>query len=297
VDPFMPKMEVNGAVLHYHVQGDGVPIVFIHPPILTSETFNYQRESLSDEFRIVTFDIRGHGHSDPSKAPLTYPLIAEDMTRLLDALDIGPCFVCGYSTGATVALEAMLTYPARYRGGILLSGMSEISDPWNRARLRAAIAAARLPTGAPISAAIAWGNADMGITYRNLYNQAKRGCVRHFREYCEYSLRYSCTDRLRYLKQPILLVYGTKDRAFFRYADILKAELKNRETYLLKGVGHQLPTKAPRRVNELIRRWVRMQAGVAAGRDEAGIVGKAEGERRPGHVPPPSSEYGEQPQA
>jgi pimeloyl-ACP methyl ester carboxylesterase len=280
-------MEVNGTVLHYHVQGDGVPIVFIHPPTLTSETFNYQREGLSDEFKIVTFDIRGHGHSAPTETPLTYPLIVEDMTRLLDALDIKKCFVCGYSTGASIALEALLTYPDRYQGGILLSGMSEISDPWNRARLRAAIAAARLPSGAPISAAIAWGNADMGITYRNLYTHAKQGSVKHFREYYEYSLRYSCTDRLHHLKQPMLLMYGLKDRSFFRYADILKARLQTQQTYMLREVGHQLPTKAPRRVNELIRRWVRMQTG------ETDVHAEARRLNRPVHLQP--IEHEEQP--
>jgi len=276
----MPKLDVNGTTLHYHVQGEGVPIVFIHPPTLTSENFNYQRETLSDEFRIITFDIRGHGHSAASNAPLTYPLIVEDMTRLLDALDIKESFVCGYSTGGSIALEALLTYPDRYLGGILLSGMPEISDRWNRARLRAAIAATYLPSGRLISSAISWGNADMGMTFRNLYESAVQGNAAQFRSYYAYSLDYTCTSRLHRIKQPVLLMYGLKDKSFHRYAGILKERLPSQQTYMLRDVAHQLPTKAPRRVNQLIRRWMRQQTGEA----EAHV--KARLENRPVHLPP-----------
>ncbi|MDF2651943.1 MAG: alpha/beta hydrolase, partial [Paenibacillus sp.] len=54
----MPLENINGTMLHYETRGDGVPIVFIHPPLLTSANFRYQQAQLSDEFQVITFDIR-----------------------------------------------------------------------------------------------------------------------------------------------------------------------------------------------------------------------------------------------
>ncbi|UWE02462.1 alpha/beta fold hydrolase [Laceyella sacchari] len=82
----MPLIEANGTRLHYHLAGQGPALVFIHPPLITSAVFRYQIAELTTSFRVLTFDIRGHGASDPSPTPLTYPLIAEDIRQLLNKL-------------------------------------------------------------------------------------------------------------------------------------------------------------------------------------------------------------------
>lgn len=71
----MPMLDVDGNSLYYSVKGKGVPIVFIHPPVLTSVNFQYQMEELSEEFKVITFDIRGHGRSQYSRLRVTYARI------------------------------------------------------------------------------------------------------------------------------------------------------------------------------------------------------------------------------
>jgi len=260
----MPKAIVNGIELHYHATGRGVPIVFIHPPLISSSTFNYQRAELSGYFKVITFDIRGHGLSMPSEKPLTYDLIAEDLKQLLDFLEVEQAYLCGYSAGATVALHAMLHYPQRYLGGILLSGMSEVSDWRLKLMLAGASSALKLGLGRLLAMGISWGNKDSTDTYKQLLRTATQGYPRNMREYFEYSLSYSCTRELPRIKLPILLVYGQQDRSFYRYAEMLHHGLPKSSLYFMRGVGHQLPTKAGSRVNELIRQWLKQQIEVRA---------------------------------
>lgn len=255
----MPIIEVNGIKLHYHVKGKGMPIIFVHPPLLTMENFNYQIAQLSDLFQVITFDMRGHGHSEPSDQPLTYPLIVEDMLRLLDALGVSECYVCGYSTGGSIALEAMLSYPGRFIGGIVISGMSEMTDWYNIARLGLAVGMSSIRAKKLLSAAICYGNSDMSQTYMNLYRGAIHGNVYNMKQYYAYSMKYNCTAKLKRIKQPVLLLYGQKNKSFYRYAELLQRELPNASLHFLSGVSHQLPTKAPNRVNRLIRTWVQAQ--------------------------------------
>lgn len=256
----MPIKKINGVNLHYHTTGQGTPIIFVHPPLLTSSVFNYQKAVLSASCQVITFDIRGHGRSEASEAPLTYALIAEDMKQLLDHLDIEQAYICGYSAGGALALEAMLNYPDRWQGGILLSAMSEVSDWWLQLRLTAATALMDLGLSHLLMKGISWGNQDSPETYEQLLETAKHGDSRSIREYYAFSRTYSCTKQLPRIKQPVLLVYGQKDRSFYRYAEILHHRLPSSSLYFIRDVGHQLPTKAGDRVNSLILHWLQLQA-------------------------------------
>ncbi|UJF32270.1 alpha/beta fold hydrolase [Paenibacillus hexagrammi] len=253
----MPFAHVNGTSLHYHSTGKGIPIIFIHPPLMTSQTFNYQKAQLSDEFRVITFDIRGHGLSNPSERTFTYSLIVEDMRQLMNYLDIKEAYVCGYSTGGSIALEALLAYPKQFIGGIIVSGMSEVNDTYNKSRIWLAAQMERNQILHKLLArAVSIGNADMELTYQNLYGSALRGERANAQQYYAYSMRYNCTDRLKYIDQPTLLIYGQKDTSFSRYAHLLHDKLPNSSLYFIKDAPHQVPIKNPYRMNDLIRLWV-----------------------------------------
>ncbi len=253
----MPFVNLNGTTLHYQVKGEGIPIIFIHPPLLTKANFNYQVAQLSGMYKVITFDIRGHGHSVASyPQSLTYPLIVEDIKQLLDHLNIQQAYVCGYSTGGSIAMEALLTYPDRFYGAMLISAMSEVSDLYLRTRIKLAVSMCKLKVKNTLIYAICRGNSDRSSTFYQLSKDAKLGKIVNWRQYYQYSIDYNCTDRLGQIKQPMLLIYGKKDRSFYRYADILERRLPNNKLVLIRGVSHQIPTKAALSMNEIIRQWL-----------------------------------------
>lgn len=255
----MPKCLVNGTELHYHTTGKGVPVIFIHPPLLTSSIFNYQVPELSQYCRVITFDIRGHGQSAPSAQPLTYDLIVEDMNQLLNYLNIDQAYICGYSTGGSIALHAMLQHPNRFLGAMLLSAMPEVSDWWLKLKLTAATQFMKVRMNKLMNLGISWGNKDSYFTFKKLFNTAKHGHSRNIMQYYAYSKTYSCTNQLPRIKQPVLLVYGQKDRGFYRYAEIMHHLLPASSLYFMRDVSHQLPTKAGDRLNRLLLYWLSVQ--------------------------------------
>jgi pimeloyl-ACP methyl ester carboxylesterase len=252
----MPYAKINGTILHYQVKGEGIPIIFIHPPLLTKANFNYQVAQLSGTYKVITFDIRGHGHSAASEEPITYPLIVEDIKQLMDHLHVQKAYLCGYSTGGSIVLEAMLTCPDRLYGGILISAMSEASDLYLRGRIALAVSMCQMKAKRALLYAICSGNADSTVTFQHLCRDAKLGQVMNWRQYYQCSLNYNCTYRLGEIKKSMLLVYGKKDRSFYRYADILERKLASNKLILIRGVSHQIPTKAALSMNEIIKYWV-----------------------------------------
>ncbi len=156
----MPMLDVDGISLHYSVRGKGVPIVFIHPPVLTSVNFQYQLEELSEEFKVITFDIRGHGRSQYSRLPVTYPLIIEDIKHLLDHLKIKKAIICGYSTGGSIVLEFLLSCADRALGGIVIGGMSEVRDTSLKQKISLGISLANKDAVPILALSISWSNSN-----------------------------------------------------------------------------------------------------------------------------------------
>ncbi|WP_281887886.1 alpha/beta fold hydrolase [Paenibacillus sp. YYML68] len=253
----MAFMTINGTRIYYRMRGQGIPLVLIHPPLLTSSVFDRQLEELSDMFQVITFDARGHGRSDYSRIPISYGLLAEDIVQLLDVLQIKKAYIGGYSTGGSVALEALLTASDRFWGGILISAMSEVSTPvlsgevW-LARLLSGMRAKRL-----LASAISYGNADSFSQYRLLYESAMRGDIRNIHQYYRFSYLYNCSDRLHEIQLPTLLIYGDKDKRFTGYAQLLHRGLASSSLVMVKGAKHQLPTKEARRLHFAVREWVK----------------------------------------
>ncbi|XID96068.1 alpha/beta fold hydrolase [Paenibacillaceae bacterium WGS1546] len=253
----MPISLINGYRMHYADHGQGTAIVFIHPPVLTSMNFIYQIRQLSARMRTVAFDIRGHGRSETSKEAITYPLIVEDIKQLMDRLNIDKAYLCGYSTGGSVALEFLLRCPDRALGGIVIGGMSEATDR----KLRNKISLGRLfsRTGAvgTIALSVAWAQANVNFPLiRILFNDARKGNAENAEQYYQYSLRYNCTDRLEQIKQPVLLVYGEKDKSFHPYAKLLHQRLPSSELVIVPKTRHQIPTKAADQLNGLILQFI-----------------------------------------
>ncbi|MHA6529741.1 alpha/beta fold hydrolase [Paenibacillus sp. BAC0078] len=252
----MPDNCINGHLMHYQDCGKGTAIIFIHPPVLTSLNFQYQRQ-LSADFRLITFDIRGHGQSEASKKEITYPLITEDIRQLMDHLKLEKAFLCGYSTGGGVVLDFMLTFPERALGGIVIGGMSEVNDKKLRNKILRGHFLSRIGATSAIALSTAWGQAKPKLAlFRSLFKDARKANAKNAGQYYQYSLHYNCTAQLGNILQPVLLVYGEKDTMFHPYASLLKERLPKSELIFIKNTKHQVPTKAAGPLNELIKQFI-----------------------------------------
>ncbi|MBT2292826.1 alpha/beta hydrolase [Paenibacillus albidus] len=253
----MTMANINGYSMHFIDRGTGTPILFIHPPVLTSLNFIYQIQGLSPHFRTITFDIRGHGGSGPSEQALTYPLIVEDIKQLIDQLNIEKVFLCGYSTGGSVVLEFLLTHPERAWGGIIIGGMSEVKGGRLRNKISLGAVFSKIGAVGMIALSTAWTQAKNIFLFRELFNDAKKGNAKNAEQYYRYSLKYNCTSQLGNIHLPVLLVYGEKDKPFHPYAQMLHQRLPKNELVFISKVDHRIPTKAPGPLNEQIEQFIR----------------------------------------
>jgi pimeloyl-ACP methyl ester carboxylesterase len=104
----------NGVRLHHQQVGEGPDVVMIHG--LTGNLAVWHLHivpALMGEFRVLTYDLRGHGYSDTPPSGYTGDDMADDLDLLLDALGIERCTVVGHSFGADTALYHAARRPDR----------------------------------------------------------------------------------------------------------------------------------------------------------------------------------------
>ncbi|MBE3554976.1 MAG: alpha/beta fold hydrolase [Thermicanus sp.] len=120
---------LNGVKIWAEIEGEGFPLLFLHPPVIAHSVFMNQIRHFKKKYKVIAFDIRGHGRSEKGEDPVTYPLIVKDLYALLDHLGEKKAILIGYSVASMAVLEAILTEPSRVTAGILIGGMAKLSHP------------------------------------------------------------------------------------------------------------------------------------------------------------------------
>jgi len=108
--------------MHSQVSGqaEGATLVFLHGNGEDKRIFDPQINYLSNDYKIVAIDTRGHGQSARGTEPFTFHTFACDLFAVLDNLRIDKAHLIGFSDGAITALHAALLQPERILSMILL---------------------------------------------------------------------------------------------------------------------------------------------------------------------------------
>ena len=107
----------SGLRIYYELLGTGRPLILLHGSMGSTESWRMTgyTEALADAFQLILVDLRGHGRSDRptgAKAYLTTSQV-DDITAVLDDLELESAAVLGWSRGGDVALATAAIHPER----------------------------------------------------------------------------------------------------------------------------------------------------------------------------------------
>ena len=107
----MPYAEANGVRLYYELQGSGDPLVLVHGSWLDAADWRPLVGHLAGSFRVLTYDRRGHSHSEGPGTQGSVDEDGDDLAALLETLDLAPAHVVANSFGGNVALRLAIRRP------------------------------------------------------------------------------------------------------------------------------------------------------------------------------------------
>ncbi len=131
----MKGLIVDGVRLTYRLDGaaHSPPIVLINSLGTDLRMWNPQVAALTNSFRVLRYDIRGHGQSGVSDAALTIERLGLDLLALLDELSIVRAHFCGLSLGGVIALWLAVHHPERIERAVFANTAARIGtvQGWN----------------------------------------------------------------------------------------------------------------------------------------------------------------------
>src|SRR3954468_18604592 len=113
---------VNGLRMYYEIHGEGQPVVLLHGAFMTiTNNWPEMIARLSKTRQVIAVEMQGHGRTADIDRDITYENLSDDISALLDYLEIPKADLIGYSLGGGVAMETAIRHPDKVRKAVIIS--------------------------------------------------------------------------------------------------------------------------------------------------------------------------------
>ena len=110
-------IQANGSSFHCRTDGDRGPWVMLSHGLATDMSmWDELAEALSDRYRVLRYDARGHGESAAPAGDYTLDMLVADAAGILDALGVEQTHFAGLSMGGMIAIGMLINHPCEERG-------------------------------------------------------------------------------------------------------------------------------------------------------------------------------------
>lgn len=225
---FGQTVQINDIEMYYEEYGNGKPLVLLHGFGGCSQNWDPFTSELSENYRLIVVDMRGHGYSTNPENKFTHQDSANDMFLLLDKLGIDSFSAMGMSSGGMTLLHMAISQPRRIDSMILISATSYFPEQARTIMRR--VSFETLP-----------------LEVREMYREcAKRGdeqirqLIAQFNALGENYDDMNLTEQnLSNINTPTLIVQGDCDNFFpIEISESMKRSIPNSELWIIPGGEH-----------------------------------------------------------
>ncbi len=248
----MATINRDGVNIYYEDNGSGPAVLLSHGYSATTRMWAGQVEALKSQYRIVTWDMRGHGQSDSPDDAAAYSEQAtvDDMAAILKHLGIESAVIGGLSLGGYMSLAFNLAHPQMVRALMLFDTGPGYRNPvgregWNEtARRRAEVFEAKGldALGSSAEVRVSQHRSAQGLAH------AARGMLAQFDA--------RVIESLDSIGVPTLVLVGDKDQPFLAGTDYMANKIPNATKVVIENAGHASNIDQPEAFNAEVRRFL-----------------------------------------
>lgn len=248
----MAFLDRDGVRIYYDVQGSGPTVLLSHGYSSTSQMWTKQVEALKDRYRVITWDMRGHGQSDSPNDQALYSEEATcgDMAGILGELGIEKAVIGGLSLGGYMSLAFNVRYPDMVNALMLFDtgpGYKNAGgrEGWNKTAEGRAVAfetkgLESLGRGAEVR--IAQHRSATGLA------KAARGMLAQFDS--------RIIESLEHIAVPTLVLVGAKDEPFLGATDYMVNKIPGARRVVIPDAGHAANIDQPEAFNAAVKEFL-----------------------------------------
>ena len=233
----MARATLNGIEIDYAVGGRGRSVILSHGYGATGRMWDGQRRTLGDRYRLITWDMRGHGQtqSPDDAAQYSEALTVADMRALLAHVGVERAVVGGLSLGGYMSLGFYRRHPEMVEALIICDSgpgyrNAEARNAWNqRARERAAALEAR--------GLEALGGRSREVRDALGHHKSAQGLAHAARGMLAQQDAH-VIDGLASIRVPTLVVVGDQDTPFLAPCEYMAKKIPGARFEVIAGAGH-----------------------------------------------------------
>lgn len=257
----------DGVKLYYQVKGEGNPIVLVHGWSADHTSFEPTFESLSEKYKVVSYDLRGHGSSDKPQYGYTLNRFAKDLEELMESLDLKDITLVGHSMGTSITFEHIKTFGVSRLKSITLLDMTPklVNDEtWNfglfHGKYSLEDSQRDLTTIFSDLKAFATTFTKIAIPYLTdeMFNETLELFMNNNSPYVLAAMWHAMAvndyrDVLEHITIPTQIVYGEQSTLYSKEtAEYLHSKISNSKVISFENCTHLLVLENPTKLTEII---------------------------------------------
>ncbi len=246
----MTRLPRDGAAIHFEAHGKGQALLLTHGFGATGRMWDEQIEEFTDRYRLIVWDLPGHGQSDAPCATATMESPIDDMRAILDAEHIDCCVPIGLGVGGVLSLRFWRAYPERVRGLVLIGTMPGLRSPAAREMANRQIETLAeslerdgldaLEGGAETDPRLHAGPTGLAVAARFLLSQHDGGALPWLAE----------------INVPVLILVGSEDKPNLSAAAFMARTIPDASEIVVARANHAANIHKPDAANAAIRAFL-----------------------------------------
>lgn len=250
-------MTNQGIELRYELDGEGPDVVLIHGLGQRLEDWKLQKDELiKNGFRVLTYDVRGHGESEWRAEEVNIDTYADDLNQLLQKLSIKKTHLVGLSFGGAIAQAFYRGFSEKVQSLVLAATFSYFPEDVKQASLQSRLSyidQGKLEELAEIIAKRSFTEKAPGVLIEN----AKKGIAANdptaYRASVIASANADSRDILAKINLPVLIIVGEDDLTTpVEYSRYLHQHIEGSQLVIIPEARHLCTQERPEPFNQAL---------------------------------------------
>jgi pimeloyl-ACP methyl ester carboxylesterase len=242
--------KIDKVRFYYEIHGKGEPLVLMHGAWATIESLAFQVGHLSERFRVILVERRGHGRTPDTPGKFTYMQGAEDMKIVMEHLGVRRAHIVGWSDGGVIGLLMARHHPECVSRFVCISGSYHFRG-YTRAFARSFEDSTSESLDPMIAQVYGWTSPDGPEHFPIVFEKIKGMSSSHPR----YTKR-----ELETIQVPTLIMSGDADIVSLEHSVNFFKGLPNAQLSIVPGTTHMLPMERPGLVNSQIIQFLEAES-------------------------------------
>ncbi|MTI46475.1 MAG: alpha/beta hydrolase [Firmicutes bacterium] len=252
----MSKVEIQGKNIYYETYGEGEPLIILNGIMMSTASWIPFKDVISDEYKLVVFDMVDQGQSDKMDKPYTQDLHVDMLFELIEKLELGEkVHLFGISYGAEVAMKFAIKYQEKLHSLILSN------CPYKTTSLLRYIANRWADTFKTYDGIQFYTEVNQHLYAEDFYEK-HMGWLEKQAKLFDYILpnewydgmirllesgdQFDVTNDLHRIKVPTLIISASEDRITpTKYQREIEKKIENSRLIIVEGAAHVLPYEKP----------------------------------------------------